>query len=96
MKFSLINEQIQNFDGDCVVVFLNAKTTFNNVAIQQLIELNNFESKAGSTLLLNLVDDFKAKQIIVAGMGDMPNTAKNYIKTLTAINEALNSIKAKI
>jgi leucyl aminopeptidase len=95
MKFSLIDEQIQNFDGDCVVVFLNAKTTFNNAAIQQLIELNNFESKTGSTLLLNLVDGFKAKQIVVAGMGDMPNTAKNYIKALTAINDVLNSIKAK-
>jgi leucyl aminopeptidase len=95
MEFSLINEQIQNFNGDCVVVFLNAETTFNNLAIQQLIELNNFESKVGSTLLLNLVDGFKAKQIVVAGMGDMPNTAKNYIKALTAINEVLNSIKAK-
>jgi len=95
VEFSLINTQIQNFDGDCVVVFSNSEADFADANIQNLIELNHFESKAGSTLLLNLVDGFKAKQVIVLGMGDVANTAKNYIKALTVTSGVLNTIKSK-
>ncbi len=95
MEFSLINTQIQSFDGDCVVVFSNAEVEFADANIQQLIELNQFESKAGSTLLLNLVGGFKAKQVVVLGMGDAKNTPKNYIKALAAASGVLNTIKSK-
>jgi leucyl aminopeptidase len=95
MKFSLIDTPIQNFDGDCVVVFTNSEVAVSDSNTQQLIELNNFESKPGTTLLLNLVDGFKATQVVVLGMGDLPNTAKNYIKALTSASGVLNTIKSK-
>lgn len=95
MEFSLIDTTIQSFDGDCVVIFTNLDTTVNDNNVQQLIDLNNFESKPGSTLLLNLVGGFKAKQLVVVGMGKAPNTAKNYIKALTAASSVLNTIKSK-
>ena len=95
MEFSLIDTKIQNFDGDCVVVFSNSEVAFDDASIQQLIELNNFESKAGSILLLNLVKGFKAKQVIVAGMGETTNTPKNYIKALNAASVIFSKIKSK-
>ena len=95
MEFSLINTQIQKFDGDTVVVFSNSEATFDNVNIQQLIELNHFESKPGATLLLSLVQGFKANKVIVVGLGDLPNNAKNYIKALTAVSGILSSTKTK-
>ena len=95
MEFSLINTQIQKFDGDTVVVFSNSEAIFDDVNIQQLIELNHFESKPGATLLLNLVQGFKAKKVIVVGLGDLPNNAKNYIKALTTASGILSSTKTK-
>ena len=78
-----------------VVVFANSEATFGDANIQQLIELIHFESKSGSTLLLNLVQGFKAKQVLVLGLGELPNNAKNYIKALTAASSILSSTKAK-
>lgn len=95
MEFSLINTQIQKFDGDMVVVFANSESTFNDANIQSLIELNHFESKAGEVLLLSLVQGFKARQVLVVGLGEKPNTAKNYIKALTSAGRILTSSKAK-
>jgi leucyl aminopeptidase len=95
VEFSLINTPVQKFDGDMVVVFANSEATFGDANIQQLIELNHFESKSGSTLLLNLVQGFKAKQVLVLGLGELPNNAKNYIKALTAASSILSSTKAK-
>jgi leucyl aminopeptidase len=95
VEFSLINTQIQKFDGDMVVVFANSKIDFADDNVQQLIELNHFESKPGSTLLLSLVKGFKAKQVLVVGLGVLPNTAKNYIKALTSASAILNSTQAK-
>ena len=95
MEFSLINTQIQKFDGDMVVVFANSKIDFADDNVQQLIKLNHFESKPGSTLLLSLVKGFKAKQVLVVGLGVLPNTAKNYIKALTSASAILNSTQAK-
>mgnify|MGYP002640727921 FL=1 len=95
MEFSLINTPVQKFDGDMVVVFANSEATFGDANIQQLIELNHFESKPGTTLLLNLVQGFKAKQVLVLGLGKLPNNAKNYIKALTAASSILSATKAK-
>ncbi|MBT4182163.1 MAG: leucyl aminopeptidase, partial [Candidatus Thioglobus sp.] len=95
MEFSLINTQIQKFDGDMVVVFANSKIDFADDNVQQLIKLNHFESKPGSTLLLSLVKGFKAKQVLVVGLGELPNSAKNYIKALTSASAILNSTQAK-
>lgn len=95
MEFSLIDTTIQQFDGDCVVVFSNSEVANDDSNIQQLIELNHFESKSGTTLLLNLVAGFKAKQVIVVGMDKAPNTAKNYTKALSAVSGVLDSLKSK-
>lgn len=78
-----------------VVVFANSESTVNDVNIQSLIELNHFESKVGETLLLSLVQNFKARQVLVVGLGEQPNTAKNYIKALTSAGRILSSSKAK-
>ncbi|MBT3446385.1 MAG: leucyl aminopeptidase [Candidatus Thioglobus sp.] len=78
-----------------VVVFANSKIDFADDNVQQLIELNHFESKPGSTLLLSLVKGFKAKQVLVVGLGELPNSAKNYIKALTSASAILNSTQAK-
>jgi len=86
---------VQKFDGDMVVVFANSKIDFADDNVQQLIELNHFESKPGSTLLLSLVKGFKAKQVLVVGLGELPNSAKNYIKALTSASAILNSTQAK-
>jgi leucyl aminopeptidase len=77
MDFSLINQTIQNFDGDSVVVFSNTDSNSNDAALQELIELNHFEFKAGKVLSLNLVKGFKAKHVLVVGLGDTPTTHKN-------------------
>ena len=95
MEFSLIDQTIQYFDGDSVVVFSSIDTSFDNQEIQGLIELNHFESKAGKLLSLNLVDGFKAKHVIVAGLGDAPITDKNYTKALVAVSAALANTKVK-
>jgi len=95
VEFSLINTPVQKFDGDMVVVFANSKIDFADDNVQQLIELNHFESKPGSTLLLSLVKGFKAKQVLVVGLGELPNSAKNYIKALTSASAILNSTQAK-
>ena len=95
MGFSLIDQSIQHFDGDSVVVFSSADKVFADINIQQLIELSNFESKAGKTLILNLPEGFKAKQVIVAGVGDTPISAKNYVKALVAISSVLGEYKIK-
>ncbi|WP_190600596.1 leucyl aminopeptidase [Candidatus Vesicomyidisocius sp. SY067_SCS001] len=95
MKFTLINEKIQHFKGDAVVVFSKSNRVFNDDNIQQLIKLNHFDSKPGKVLLLNLVSGFKSKQIIVSGIGDAPISAKNYVKALNAVIVILVEIKAK-
>jgi leucyl aminopeptidase len=95
VEFSLINTPVQKFDGDMVVVFANSKIDFADDNVQQLIKLNHFESKPGSTLLLSLVKGFKAKQVLVVGLGELPNSAKNYIKALTSASAILNSTQAK-
>jgi leucyl aminopeptidase len=95
MEFSLINQTIQHFDGDSVVVFSNTDTNLNDAALRQLVELNQFESKAGKALSLNLVEGFKAKHVIVVGLGDTPTTDKNYIKALVAVSDALTTAKIK-
>ena len=95
MEFSLINRAIQHFDGDATVVFANTDTSFDDQAVQSLIELNHFEAKVGKVLCLSLVDGFKANNVIVVGLGDTPTTDKNYIKALLSASTALEGIKAK-
>ncbi|ABL01999.1 aminopeptidase A, Metallo peptidase, MEROPS family M17 [Candidatus Ruthia magnifica str. Cm (Calyptogena magnifica)] len=95
MKFSLINETVQCFEGDSVVVFCNSNTVFDDKNIQKLITLNHFEPKSERVLLLSLVSGFKSKQVIVAGLGDTPVDAKAYVKTLNTVSVVLAEIKAK-
>ncbi|TEU21348.1 MAG: leucyl aminopeptidase [Gammaproteobacteria bacterium] len=95
MDFSLINQTIQHFDGDSVVVFSNTDTTLDDAALQALVELNQFEAKAGAVLSLNLVEGFKVKHVLISGLGDAPTTDKNYIKSLVAVSDALATAKIK-
>ncbi|BBB24475.1 leucyl aminopeptidase [Isorropodon fossajaponicum endosymbiont JTNG4] len=95
MEFSLINETIQHFEGGSVIVFCNSNMVFDDENIQTLIELNHFESKSGKVLLLSLVSGFKSRQVIVAGLGDAPVDAKDYVKALNAVSVVLAEIKAK-
>jgi leucyl aminopeptidase len=94
MEFSFSQSSIQNFKGDSVVVFSSADAVCDNQPLQQLIELNHFESKPGSVLVLSLVEGFQAKQVIVAGLGALPTSRKNYVKALEAASNALENIKA--
>ncbi len=95
MDFSLINQTIQHFDGDSVVVFSNTGTNLDDAALQALVELNQFEAKSGKILSLNLVEGFKAKRVLIAGLGDTPTTDKNYVKALVAVSDALANAKIK-
>ncbi len=95
MEFSLIDTPVQNFEGDCVVVFAHSNTGVNANNIQPLIELNNFESTSGTSLLLNFVEGIKAPQVLVLGMGDLPNSANNYAKALDTASKVFKTIKPK-
>ncbi len=95
MEFSLINQSIQNFDGDSIVMFANIDANIEDPAVQALLELNQFEAKAGKVLSLSLVDGFKAKHVIVAGLGQAITTDKNYVKALLGVNTVLTNIKVK-
>jgi len=94
MEFSLINQSVQHFDGDCAVMFVVDQNS-NDSAIQALIEINHFDAKPGSILTLNSVSGFKAKRVMVLGLGDAPVTEKNYVKALNVLSANLTSAKVK-
>lgn len=95
MEFSLFNQKIQDFDGDCAVVFLTTEQNSENVQINEAVALNHFDAKAGKSLNLGPVDGFKAKYVLLLGLGESPITAKNYQKSLSTLVAFLNETKAK-
>lgn len=95
MEFLLVNQSVHQFDGDAVVVFANQDAVIDDQIVQNLVELNNYEAKAGAVLSLNLIEGYKAKHVILIGLGEAPTTNKNYIKALDAAFNALKRIKAK-
>ncbi len=95
MEFSLFNQKIQDFDGDCAVVFLTTEQNSNSVQINEAVSLNHFDAKAGKSLNLGPVKEFKAKYVLLLGLGEAPVTAKNYQKSLNTLVALLNETKAK-
>jgi leucyl aminopeptidase len=95
MEFLVTQQTVEHFDGDCAVAFIVEGLAHQNADLQQLLEINQFNANVGKTLILNRVDGYKTKRVLVAGIGQSPVTDKNYLKSLKAIFSALASVKAK-
>ncbi|HIG88933.1 MAG TPA: leucyl aminopeptidase, partial [Candidatus Thioglobus sp.] len=95
MDFSLTNQTVQNFDGDCVVLFSFLDKVNDDQFVQSLIDLNHFNAKVGKTLSLNFVDGFKVSRVIVLGLGEVTLSAKNYEKALISLIDTLEGEKVK-
>ena len=95
MEFSLTNQTVQNFDGDCSVLFAFSDKSNDDQAIQALIDLNHFKAKVGKKLSLNFVDGFKVSRVIVIGLGEVELSAKNYAKALISLTDTLEGEKVK-
>ncbi|MDP6728179.1 MAG: M17 family peptidase N-terminal domain-containing protein, partial [Gammaproteobacteria bacterium] len=95
MEFIVTQKTAEHFDGDCAVAFIVEGLAHQNADLQQLLEINQFDANVGKTLILNRVDGYKTKRVLVAGIGQSPVTDKNYLKSLKAIFSALASVKAK-
>ncbi len=95
MEFLVTHQTVEHFDGDYAVAFIVEGLAHQNSDLQQLLEINQFDAKVGETLILNRVDGYKTKRVLVAGIGESPVTDKSYLKILKAIYSALVSTKAK-
>ena len=93
MEFSLSNQLVSDFDGDCAVVFVFCDEQSEDASIQSLVELYNFDAKAGNTMTLNHVSGFKAGIVVVVGLGDLPASATNYQKSLKSLSSTLAELK---
>ena len=95
MEFSLFHQRIEQFSGDLAVV-ANAETQApDNAQLAELLSLNGFESKLGSTLLLNSIPGFKAKRVLVVGTGAEFTHRKQLLKAMEAVSSVIYSAKAK-
>ncbi len=95
MEFSLSNQLVSHFDGDCAVVFVFCDKQSEYESIQSSVELNNFDAEAGNAMFINHVNGFKAGTVVVAGLGDLPVSAKKYHKALKSVTKTLIGLKAK-
>ena len=95
MEFSLSNQLVSHFDGGCAVVFVFCDKKSEDVSIQSSVELNSFDGKAGNTITLNKVSDYKSDIVVVVGLGDSPASAKNYQKALKSLSKKLTDLKVK-
>ncbi len=93
MEFSLTNQLMQHFDGDCAVVFAFCDSENKDLNIQAAVELNHFDAKAGNAMILNNVSGFKTNITVVLGLGELPVTAKNYQKALKSLYSKLKDLK---
>jgi len=93
MEFTVTNQSIEQYSGDCCVVFVHQDQPYPNNDLQGLIALNNFDAKIANTLSLNRVEGFKTPRLLVVGLGDAPVTAKNYVKAIQSLATALESAK---
>ena len=93
MEFSLTQQVVELFEGDCAVVFAFEGELQKNDDLAQLIELNQFEAKIGKTIALSRVQDFQANRVVVVGLGESPLTGKNFSKAINALSSALRSSK---
>ncbi|HIF89607.1 MAG TPA: leucyl aminopeptidase [Candidatus Thioglobus sp.] len=95
MEFSLTQQAVELFEGDCAVVFAFEGESQENSDLSQLLELNQFEAKNGKTIVLSRVQGFHASRVIVVGLGGSPLTGKGFVKAINALSLELRSFKVK-
>ncbi len=95
MEFSLTQQAVELFEGDCAVVFAFEGESQENSDLSQLLELNQFEAKNGKTIVLSRVQGFQAGRVIVVGLGESPLTGKSFAKAINALSSELRSFKVK-
>jgi len=95
MEFSLTQQAVELFEGDCAVVFAFEGESQENSDLVQLLELNQFEAKNGKTIVLSRVQGFQANRVIVVGLGGSPLTGKSFAKAINALSSELFSSKVK-
>ncbi len=95
MEFSLFHQRIEQFSGDLAVVANAQDQAPENAQLAELLTLNGFESKLGSTLLLNSIPGFKAKRVLVVGTGTELTHRKQLLKAMEAVSSVIYSAKAK-
>jgi leucyl aminopeptidase len=95
MEFSLTQQDVELFEGDCAVAFAFEGESQKNADLEQLLELNLFEAKNGKTIVLNRVQGFQAQRVLVVGLGEAPLTGKNFAKAINALSAELSSSKVR-
>ena len=95
MEFSVTHQPIEHYNGDCTIAFIFKDQIHQNNDLQSLLQLNQFEAKVGTTLLLNRVNGYKTQRVIVVGLGEGPLSSKNYVKALNKLALALEVAKVK-
>jgi leucyl aminopeptidase len=95
MEFSLTQQAVELFEGDCAVVFAFEGESQENSDLSQLLELNQFEAKNGKAIVLSRVQGFQAGRVIVVGLGESPLTGKSFAKAINALSSELRSFKVK-
>ena len=93
MEFSVTHQAIDLYSGDCAVVFVFKDQVQQNIDLQDLLTLNNFDSKVANTLALSRVKSYKASRLIVVGVGELPLSGKNYVKSMLSLASALETAK---
>lgn len=95
MEFSLFHQRIEQFSGDLAIVANAEGQTPDNAQLAELLTLNGFEAKLGSTLLVNSIPGFKAKRVLVVGIGTELTHRKQLLKAMEAMSAVIYSAKAK-
>jgi len=95
MEFSLTQQAVELFEGDCAVVFAFEGESQVNSDLAQLLELNQFEANNGKTIVLSRVQGFQASRVIVVGLGESPLTGKSFAKAINVLSSELHSSNVK-
>ena len=95
MEFSLTQQAVELFEGDCAVIFAFEGESQENSDLAQLLELNQFEAKNSKTIVLSRVQGFQSNRVIVVGLGESPLTSKSFAKAIHALSSELRSSKVK-
>jgi leucyl aminopeptidase len=95
MEFFVTQNSAELYSGDCAIAFVFKDQNHQNNDLQSLLELNQFEAKVGTTLLLNRVSDYKTQRVMVVGLGEEALSSKNYVKALNKLVVALEAANVK-
>jgi leucyl aminopeptidase len=95
MEFFVTQNSAEQYSGDCAIAFVFKDQNHQNNDLQSLLELNQFEAKVGTTLLLNRVSDYKTQRVMVVGLGEEALSSKNYVKALNKLVVALEAANVK-